>query len=182
MATWIWIFVFTAGSLFAFKIIYVLCTALVVTVTQGALYVSTSRVRISAVLDAVPMRREHLLIDLGCGDGRVLRKARERYGVRTLGYEINLLAYLKARLLCAGSRGINIKWQNFWTAYLSEADVIFCYLYPDVMQRLSKKLGEELKTGAVIVSANFSIPGFKPIKLLQPGNSLHNSPLYIYRI
>jgi hypothetical protein len=83
MAAWIWIFFILAGGLFALKIVYVLGIALVLPFTQGALYVSTSRVKIAAFIDAVPMSADQTLVDLGCGDGRVLREAQRRYGVHT---------------------------------------------------------------------------------------------------
>jgi SAM-dependent methyltransferase len=182
MPTWIWIFIILAGSLFSLKIAYVLCTALVLPLTQGALYVSTSRVRISAFIEAVPMRAGQLMVDLGCGDGRVLRKAKKRYGVRAIGYEINPLAYLKARLLSIGQNDIEIKCKNFWTADLSKSDVIFCYLYPDVMKKLADKLATGLKPGAVVVSGNFPLPGCVPTQVLRPGHCIHNDPIYIYRM
>lgn len=173
---------FTAGGLFAIKVIYVISTALVLPVTKGALYVSTSRVKIAAFMEAVPMKAGQLLVDLGCGDGRVLRQARSRYGIRAVGYELNPMAYFRARLRCFGVKGVQVKWQNFWTADLSEADVVFCYLFPDVMRILAGKLRSELKPGAVIVSCNFALPGLAPDRVLRPGNSLHNDPIYIYRV
>ena len=182
MATWIWIFIILAGSLFALKIIYSLSIALVLPVTQGALYVSTSRAKIAAFIDAVPMKADQMLIDLGCGDGRVLREAQKRYGVRAIGYEINPLAYLKARLFSFGPNKIKIRRENFWQADLSEADVVFCYLYPDVMKRLASKLAEGLKPGAVVVSSNFLLPGFVPSRVLKLERSLHNDPMYIYHL
>jgi cyclopropane fatty-acyl-phospholipid synthase-like methyltransferase len=65
-------------------------------------YVSTSRAKIAAFIDAVPMSADQTLVDLGCGDGRVLIEAQKRYGVHTIGYEINPVAYLKARLFSFG--------------------------------------------------------------------------------
>jgi hypothetical protein len=127
------------------------------------------------------MKTGQCLIDIGCGDGRVLRKAYKRYGVEAIGYELNLLAYLKAQLLCLGLKGVTIRWRNFWAADLSAADVIFCYLFPDVMHRLAAKFRGDLKPGTVVVSCNFSLPGFAPDRVLRPGNSLHNDPIYIYR-
>ena len=168
------------GVFFGLKLAYVLCTAVVLPATRGALYVSTSRVRISAFLDAVPMKAGQLLVDVGCGDGRILRQVGRRYGVRALGYELNLLAYLKAKIFCLGCRNIQIKWRNFWAADLSDADVVFCYLFPDVMGDLGAKLKSDLKPGAVVVSCNFPIPGFSPKRVLRPGNSLHNDPIYVY--
>jgi hypothetical protein len=180
MVTLIVTFLVIAGVIFALKLAYVLCTAVVLPTTQGALYVSTSRVRISAFLDSVPMQAEQLLVDIGCGDGRVLRQVDRRYGVRTVGYELNLFAYGKAKLLCLGHKNIQIKLGNFWHADLSEADVVFCYLFPDVMRDLAAKLQSDLKPGAVVVSCNFDLPGLTPEQILRPGTSLHNDPIYIY--
>lgn len=181
MAAWIWLFIILAGGLFALKIIYVLSIALVLPITQGALYVSTSRAKIAAFINAVPMKADQMLVDLGCGDGRVLREVQKRYGVRTVGYEVNPLAYLKARLFSIGSNKINIKRKNFWQADLSEADVVFCYLYPDVMKRLATQLAARLKPGAVIVSSNFALPGFVPSRVIRLASSLHNDPIFIYQ-
>ena len=182
MAAWIWIFIFLVGGLFALKIVYVLGIALVLPFTQGALYVSTSRAKITAFINAVPMRADQTLVDLGCGDGRVLREAQKRYGVQTIGYEINPVAYLKARLFSLGTNKIKIRRENFWEADLSDADVVFCYLYPDVMKKMAVKLTAGLKPGTVIVSSNFSLPGFVPSKILRLESSWQNDPMYIYHL
>ena len=181
MPTWFWIFLLAAGTLFGLKILYIAATTAVLPVTQGALYVSTARVRIEAFLDAVNMSADQLFIDLGCGDGRVLRCANKRYGVRAVGYEINLLACLKAMGLSLFKPRIRLKIRNFWRADISEADVIYCYLYPDVLDRLSLKLRNELKSGGTVISGNFPLPGWTPTEVITCNQSLYNSPLYIYR-
>jgi trans-aconitate methyltransferase len=162
--------------------VYIFCTALALPTTQGALFVSTSRVRINAFVEAVPMKAGQLLVDLGCGDGRVLRRAQKSYNIRAIGYEVNLLAYLKARVLSFFSKEVEIRRRDFWSVDLSGADVVFCYLYPDVMKKLSAKLKADLNPGAMIVSCNFRLPGFKPSSILQPAGSLHGDPVYIYRM
>ena len=182
MATWVWVFIIIAGSLFATKMVYVLCTAMALPTTQGALYVSTSRSRIRAFIRAVPMEAGQVLVDLGCGDGRILRWAHKCYKVRAIGYEVNLMAYLKARLLSFGFKNIEIRRRDFWSANLSDADVVVCYLYPDVMKKLSAKLKATLKPGAVVVSCNFRVPDFKPSSVLHPAGALHSDPVYIYRV
>ena len=180
MPTWIWLFIILTGSLFAIKMAYVICTAIALPVTQGALFVSTSKARIRACINAVPMKAGQTLVDLGCGDGRVLRQAQKQYMVRAIGYEINWLAFLKARLLSFGLKNVEIKRQDFWSADLTGADVVFCYLYPDVMKKLSAKLCTNLKPGAVIVSCNFILPGFEPSRVIRPAGALQGDPVYIY--
>lgn len=182
MPTWILIFILLVGGLFALKITYVLSVAMVLPFTRGALYVSTSRRRIEAFLNAVPMKPGQVVVDLGCGDGRILRRVYKRYGVEAIGYEMNPLAYCKARLLSLGFGRVRIRLRNFWKADLSKADVIFCYLYPDVMRDLSKKLRKELRPGAVVVSCNFALPDWHSARVLRPGNNLHNDPIFIYGV
>jgi SAM-dependent methyltransferase len=169
------------GSFFIFKIAYALSIAFVLPFTRGAVYVPTSSARIAAILQAVPMESPEKLVDLGCGDGRVLKMAWQTYGVRGLGYEINPFAYLKARLRCIGIKGVEIKCCSFWRANLSEADVVFCYLFPDVMKNLSEKLRSELKCGAVVVSCNFALPDWHAQRILRPNNPNQGDPIYIYR-
>ncbi len=182
MTTWIAIFFILAGGLFAVKIAYVLSTALVLPYTRGALYVSTSRKRITALFDTLPLQAGQTLVDLGCGDGRVLRQAHRRFGVQAVGYELNPLAYLKARLLCAGRSGIKVLRRDFLKAEFTDADMVFCYLFPDVMSDVAAKLKAELKAGATVASCNFAMPGFIPDRILRPQGGLHHDPIYIYRV
>ena len=173
-------FIILAGGLFALKMAYVLSTAGVLPLTRGALYVSTSSARIRAFLDAVPMSPGQVFYDLGCGDGRVLRAARRRYGIRAVGFEVNPMAFLNAGLRCLARPGVRVFWRDFRTVDLGRADVVFCYLFPDVMPGLEKKLEAELKTGARVVSCNFPLPGWRPEKVLRPSPARHADPIYVY--
>lgn len=181
MSQWILIILCLAAGLFVVKIAYVAAVALSISNTQGALYVSTSRRRIRAVLDELDLKPGRVLMDLGCGDGRLLRAARRRSDIFAVGYEVNPLAYLKAKIYSAG-RGIDIRYGNFWYEAIYAADIIFCYLFPDVMARLAEKLQAEAKPGAVIVSFNFPIPSFAPFKVLRPAGACQNDPIYFYQM
>lgn len=169
-------------GLFLCKVVYVFATASALPKTRGALFTSTSSVRIKTFLDAVPMKDGDLLMDIGCGDGRVLRAARKRYGVEALGFEVNLLAYCVARILSLGRKGIEIRWRDFWHENLRDADVVFCYLFPDVMTRLAAKLEAELRPGSRVVSCNFSVPRWNALGVLRPESPCHNDPIYVYRL
>jgi len=172
---------FVAG-LFLCKMVYVFARASALPMTQGTLFTSTASVRINTFLDAVPMNDAELLVDLGCGDGRVLRAARKRCDVETLGFEVNLLAYCLARILSFGVKGVDLRRRNFWAENLRDADVVFCYLFPDVMTRLAAKLEAELRPGSRVVSCNFPVPGWKSLRVLRPDAPRHNDPIYVYRL
>jgi hypothetical protein len=180
MSTWITLLLTVMAILFMAKLIFLLTAGGVLPLTKGALFVPTSRKRIRAFLDAVPMLRNQRLIDLGCGDGRVLRAAYRRYGIRGTGFEINPLAWSVAKLQGMWYKGIKIRWGNFWDKDLGNADLVFCYFFPDVMDRVGEKLRSELSNGSRVVSCNFPIPKWRPKQVVRPASDRHGDPIYIY--
>ncbi|MBW1780041.1 MAG: class I SAM-dependent methyltransferase [Deltaproteobacteria bacterium] len=181
MPLWVVICMVVIGGLFALKLAYVLSMGGTLPITRGALFVATAVPRIQAFLDALPMDPDDRLVDLGCGDGRVLRAAAKKYHVQAVGFEVNPVAYLVAKTLSAASEGVRIRYGNFWAVDLSEADVVFCYLFPDLMERLSIKLVRELRPGARVVSCNFPLSGWKPTTIVRPLPRRHGDPIYLYR-
>jgi SAM-dependent methyltransferase len=182
MATWIVVFLIGAGILFTAKLVYAISAGWVLSTTKGALFVSTPRGMIDAFLDNVPMGSDDLLVDLGCGDGRVLRAARNRYKVKTLGIEINPLAFLLAKFLSLSAEGVTIRRGDFWKCDIGDATVVFCYLFPDVMAQLAEKLERELRPGTVVVSCNFPITGWETSMVIPARKDFKGDPLFIYKL
>jgi SAM-dependent methyltransferase len=168
------------GTLFLLKSLFLITTGWVLPVTQGALFIPSSRINIETFLGALPMHPQEFFVDLGCGDGRVLREVHRRYKVRALGIEINPLAYAAAKILTVGLRGVRIKRRNFLEEALGSADVVFCYLFPDILEELAEKLTKELQPGARVVSCNFPLPRWTPLKVIRPDPELNGDPIYIY--
>lgn len=181
MSNWVLAALVIIGSLFIVKLVFVSSILSVFAITRGAMFHPSASVRVRTFLDAVPMKNNELLIDIGCGDGRVLSEARKRYGVRAIGYEVNPLAYLLAKLRTMGKRGVTVRCRNFWKVDVGEADVLFCYLFPDVMEKVARKLELELHPGTRVVSGNFPLPGWKHLHVFYPASSLNNSPIFFYR-
>ncbi|HFC98721.1 MAG TPA: class I SAM-dependent methyltransferase [Thermosulfurimonas dismutans] len=174
----LWIFLGIAGPLILFKLVYALSTALVLPRTRGAMFVGTSRRKIRAILEELSLSPSARVVDLGCGDGRFLRAVWRRYRVRAVGYEINPFAWVLARSLNALFRvPAEVRFGDFMQADLSGYDLIFCYLFPDVLPRLEEKIRREARPGTFIVSANFPLPGLKPQKVLHL-----DDPVYFYRL
>jgi len=181
MPAWVFIALVVIGGLITVKLLFTASIVTVFPITKGAMFHPSASIRVKTVLDRVPMAPGELLVDIGCGDGRVLRGARRCYDVRALGFEVNPLAYLAARLRTLGLSGVEIRYADFWKAGLGEADVVFCYLFPDVMKHLAEKLAAELRPGTRVVSCNFPLPGWTPQEILRPDSSLHGDPIYLYR-
>ena len=181
MPSLIIILLIAMGILIVCKFLFAFSLVSVFPITQGAMFHPSAKVRVRTFLDHVPMKAGDLLVDIGCGDGRVLRAAKRRYGVRALGFEVNPLAYALARIRILGVQGIEVRLRNFWNVHVGDADVVFCYLFPDVMGRLAHKLEKELRPGTRVVSCNFPLPGWRHSELLYPESSIHADPIYLYR-
>jgi precorrin-6B methylase 2 len=127
-----------------------------------------------------------VLYDLGCGDGRIVVTAAERYGVRAVGVDISpqriAEAQAKARRHGVESR-VRFLQQDAKKVEISEATVVTMYLGADANLRLVERLRSELPPGARIVSRNFQIYGWPPEGIerhvLPNGN---RTSLYLWRI
>src|SRR5438094_794286 len=60
-------------------------------------YVPTSEDVVAAMLKAADVKKGDLVYDLGCGDGRIVITAAQKYGTRGVGIDINPVRIKEAR-------------------------------------------------------------------------------------
>ena len=102
----------------------------------GAPYVPSLRREVRAAFDDLyPVGETDVVVDLGSGDGLVLKEAAGR-GARCIGYEINPLLALVSKLRLG--RRATIRTQNMWTSTLP-SDVTLVYVFS--VSRDSRRLG-----------------------------------------
>lgn len=129
----------------------------------GAPYLPTLRPQIAAALKLADLQPGQTLLELGCGDGVVVLAA-ARQGFTVVGYELNPLLVLVARLRCWRYRKtVKIIWGDFWRAQWPSADAIFVFLLPKYMKKLDTKVmqykQESVDAALHVVSFAFEIPG-----------------------
>ncbi len=109
-------------------------------------------------LDLAGVKRGDHLIDLGCGDGRVLEAAVRR-GATAAGYEADPLRAAMARQRLAPLNGAaRVEVADFHTAPL-EADVVFAFLSPATLFRLRHRLAA-LPPRTRIVTYGYGVIGW----------------------
>jgi 16S rRNA A1518/A1519 N6-dimethyltransferase RsmA/KsgA/DIM1 with predicted DNA glycosylase/AP lyase activity len=131
----------------------------------GAPYLPTLRAQTDEALDLLDLAPGQTLLELGCGDGRVMRAAAQR-GLKVIGYELNPLLVIVAWLATLRyRRQVRVVWGNFWHGTLPPADGIFVFLLDKYMAKLDKKVTQEQQGRVVkLVSFAFQIPDHKPTK------------------
>ena len=136
-------------------------------------WAATSDERIDEALRLAELRPGERLVDLGCGDGRVLLRAAEAYGATVSGVELDpgLAATAREQLKAAGVDGTVLE-ADFETVPI-EADVVFAYLSPATLQRLRARLAA-LPSRSRVVTTGYPVPGWLP-------NGL-GERVYLYRL
>ena len=141
----------------------------------GAPYVPIRRRDSHHLLDLANLHSGQTLIDLGSGDGQLLRLAASR-GIRGIGYEINPVMVLISKLICWRYRRlIKIHLANLWHIKLPPADAVYVFLMPRFMERLHSKFTSEITKPTRVISYVFEIPGLKPVKR-GAGSNIYEYP------
>ena len=138
----------------------------------GGPWVPSSMQVVNRMLEMAEVGPDDVVYDLGCGDGRMLIAAARRYYARAVGIEIDPLRYLWCQFLITilGQRKrIRIVFGNLFNQDISEADVVMCYLMPDALTKLEKKLKQELRPGTRVVSNRFTFPTLDKVR--EDGNA-----------
>lgn len=143
-------------------VLAVILISFVGVVLVGAPYLPTMRPQIGTALELAGLKPGQTLIELGCGDGRVLIAAAKK-GCRAVGYEINpflaALAWLRTRRY---RRQVRVIWSDYWRADWPPAEAVFTFLLARYMPKLNKKLMRYPHKPVKLVSYAFEIPGRKP--------------------
>ncbi len=134
-----------------------------VTSVSGAPWVPVRAFDVEQLLDDAKVTKGTAYLELGCGDGRLVRAAAAR-GAKAVGYELNPLLLVVAWIRCLGLPNAKVRFGDLWKINLSKADVVMAFLVPRTMPRLGAKAANEMKSGAVLVSYIFEIPGKKAYK------------------
>ncbi len=134
----------------------------------GAPYVPSKKSDLRRAFDELyPLGPDDTLVDIGSGDGIVLRMAAAR-GARAVGYELNPVLVFTSWLLSRRQPGVTVHLANFYHARLpQETTVVYTFGDSRDIAKMAKKVAgtaEELQRPLYFISYAIAVPDLKPQK------------------
>jgi SAM-dependent methyltransferase len=137
-------------------------------------YVPTTEQAVQAMLKLADVKKTDVVYDLGCGDGRIVIAAANKYGARAVGIDINPVRINEAKENArkAGvEKLVRFEENDLFQADIHEASVVTLFLLSDVNLKLRPRLLRELKPGSRIISNTFDMGDWKPEKTVTVDDS-----------
>jgi hypothetical protein len=134
----------------------------------GAPYLPSKRRDIErAFSELYPLGRDDLLVDIGSGDGIVLRMASSK-GAHAIGYELHPLLVGVSKFLSRNDDNVIVELANFWNSEMP-ANTTVVYTFGDArdIQKMYDKVMREatrIDHTLQFISYGFEVPGISPKK------------------
>lgn len=118
----------------------------------GAPYLPSKKRDVQRMLKHYGLSASDVLLDLGCGDGLVLRRA-SQFGAQAVGYEINPIFYLIATILSRHDSRVTVRLTNAWLeSFPKNTTIVYIFSVQRdgpklerLMQRQANKLNKQLQ-------------------------------------
>jgi hypothetical protein len=130
-------------------------------VLRGAPYVPSRRRYIERAFTALyPLGKKDVLVDIGSGDGIVLRIASE-HGATAIGYELNPILVIISRVLSRRHKQASVILADFWLTPLPDnTTVVYAFTVTRDIKKMTRRItSESTRLG-------------RPIRLISYGNTL----------
>lgn len=150
-------------------------------VFRGAPYVPSHSIEVKRAFDELyPLNKKSVLVDVGSGDGVILRLAAER-GATAIGIELNPLLVLFSRLRSIGNDKISVRFGDFWLHALPDTTtVVYAFSVSRDQKKLARKLQREadrLQRPIDLLTYGAGLNDKKPVKVHRGHKLYHFSPL-----
>src|SRR5690349_4822903 len=123
-------------------------------------FVPTSLEVIDRMLELAQVKKSDVLYDLGSGDGRIVIRAAQKYGIRAVGIEMDRLLIDQARKDAKSARVtrlVEFRAEDALKANISKATVVTLYMLPWFNEAMKPSFTRQLKPGSRIVAHDFGI-------------------------
>lgn len=149
-----------------------------IVVFRGAPYLPSKKRDLQTAFSKLyKLDEKDTLVDIGSGDGVVLRAAAKR-GAKAVGYEINPVLVVLSRLLSWRDSRVSVRWADFWLTKLpDETTVVYTFGESRDIAKMAKYVSSEsarLGKALYFISYGFDVPDL--VAHAQEG------PYFLYRL
>ena len=148
-------------------------------------YVPTPQDVVNRMLELAGVTKDDVVYDLGCGDGRIVITAAQRFGARGVGidFDPDRIAEANANAKRAGVEDlVTFIEQDAMAADVSEATVVTLYLLSSSNMKLRPILTRQLRPASRIVSHAFRMGDWEPDETRHFDDELGNPrTIYLWR-
>ena len=151
-------------------------------------FVATPLPVVRHMLTVADLRAGEAFYDLGAGDGRTVVMATQEFGARSVGVELreDLAKKAMATVHELGIQDrVTIVQEDIFKVDLTPANVVFLYLTTSANDKIKPKMDKELKEGTRVVSHDYEILGWRPVKTENfcenPRLGYPSHTIYLYR-
>lgn len=149
---------------------------------SAAPWLPTRKKELAQLIKALETREATRLIDLGCGDGRILFALAQRFPSTVCeGVEISLLPYLAAMARKwthpVRYKNVKIHFKSLYAVNLGPYDAVITFLLDRAYEKLTQKFKTELTPGSRVYIQAWPLAGIEPETTIKTEGIL---PLYIY--
>lgn len=145
------------------------------------IFVPTPNEVVDKMLEMAQVTAKDTVYDLGCGDGRIVITAAQKYRARGVGIDIDpdRIREATANAKKAGvTDRVKFILGDLFEADISPATVVTLYLLTELNLKLRPKLVKELKPGTRVVSHAFAMGDWQPERTAE----VSGTTVYLWRI
>lgn len=154
--------------------------------TVRVIFVPTPQEVVDKMLEMADVKKDDVVYDLGCGDGRIVVTAAKKFGAHGVGVDLDperikdSQANVKkngVEKLVEIRQGDALKVKD-----IGKATVVTLYMLPEFNRRLVPILKKELKPGSRIVSHDYRLGDWEPEKHVTIQGPEREHTLYYWKI
>lgn len=125
---------------------------------SGAPYVPVRKAALRQFLTKLKVQKGQTLLDLGSGDGTVLKIACEEFGMKGIGVELNpfLVWASRFRLRKVQPSLVQVYLADMWKFKISKhVDYVYVFGHPRFMDRIARHIEQQISKPTIVISYSF---------------------------
>ncbi len=178
--------------IFVLIILFVITSELIAFLRTRVPFVPTTAGDIEFIVKKLGISSKDTFYDLGSGNGKVVFLVNKLCGASCVGFELSWWTVLFAKIkrwflqsfspsggdVALATERVQFFNRNFFKQDWSEANYVYGYLYPPLMERVKEKFLAECKPGSMAIIRDFPLPNLKPLEVY---NMPHKHEIYVYK-